>query len=255
MTRDIEDRLVAMLDAVSAPLPRREIFNRADDDFETEEELAKALGRLCADGRLVKSMRPRFNKQDEAVYTTPRVARAAQIGAAAKNVAEKEIAANDGRQDLREVLELSQPPEPEAPPPNEKENVMARKSKGEIHEAVRAAVLGAREPLSAADVAKAAGVGVAAAKRALKALAKEKIAQCTGAGRATRWGPFDTTSAGKAQARGKGQAASPQAPAGVTRRFGYFSDNALQVDCENCKGVLSEEDLVSLRAFTARFEQ
>jgi DNA-binding transcriptional ArsR family regulator len=74
MDRPIEDRLIAMLEAVDAPLSRRAIYSRVDEDFDSEEDLARALGRLVASGRLHRAMRPCFNKPDEAVYSTKPVA-------------------------------------------------------------------------------------------------------------------------------------------------------------------------------------
>jgi hypothetical protein len=71
MERDIESRLVATLEAVGAPLNRRSIFTHVDDDFVSEEELALCLGRMVADGRLVRAMRPRLGKDPEAIYSVP----------------------------------------------------------------------------------------------------------------------------------------------------------------------------------------
>jgi hypothetical protein len=41
MDRPIEDRLIAMLEAVDAPLSRRAIYSRVDEDFDSEEDLAR----------------------------------------------------------------------------------------------------------------------------------------------------------------------------------------------------------------------
>lgn len=84
LDRPAEDRLIALLEAVEAPLPRREIFGRVDTDFDTEEDLAKALGRLVADGRLHRAMRAtRPGKPEEAVYSTKPINRVAAIAAKA----------------------------------------------------------------------------------------------------------------------------------------------------------------------------
>lgn len=72
MDRTIEEKLVPLLEAVGAPITRAEIFKRVSEDVEDEEHLARVLGRLCADGTLVRRERPRFNSTPEFIYGTPK---------------------------------------------------------------------------------------------------------------------------------------------------------------------------------------
>lgn len=37
--------------------------------------------------------------------------------------------------------------------------------------------------------------------------------------------------------------------------FGYFSDGSLSIECSECQGKLTQDDLRALRAFTSRFEK
>lgn len=241
MSRDREDRLVAIVAAVNSPLPRREIFNRVDDDFDDEEDLAKTLGRMCADGRLVKTMRARFNKPDEAVYATPAGARLAAIAAAAGHVAQ---AANDGREHLRVIAPEDPPSTPPAP---DKENDMGRKSNAEILEAVKDVILGAREPLSSGEIAKCAGVGAPAAKRALKALAAEGLAQASGKGRAARWAHGTPASVPAAPSAAVVPRKAPVAAKGAT--YAVESTGAVAISVDKQEVRIEPGDVAALYAF------
>jgi hypothetical protein len=84
LDRSIEEKLVATLEAVDGALPRSEIFARVCDDFESEEHLAKSLGRLVASGALYRQKRVRPGAGEEFVYSTKPDARMAAIAAAAQ---------------------------------------------------------------------------------------------------------------------------------------------------------------------------
>lgn len=107
MDRTIEDRLPPLLEAAGAPLTRPQIFARVKGDVVDEEHLAQVLGRLVANGMLIRRERARFNSTPEFVYGTartidlavsaavrtaiehipaPKGARVAAIAAAAKKV-------------------------------------------------------------------------------------------------------------------------------------------------------------------------
>jgi hypothetical protein len=85
---DREARLVAILAAVGSPLPRGEIYARVDADFDDETQCAKTLGRLVADGRLVRSKRG-----EEFIYEAHRgnAARVGVIASAVENVQARDI--------------------------------------------------------------------------------------------------------------------------------------------------------------------
>lgn len=280
MDRPLEEKLVAMLEAAGGMLARRDIFTRVDDDFDSEEDLARCLGRLVADGSLVRQMRARPGKADEAIYGTPKAARGAVIAA----VGEKAHKANAVRrgdvlqrieatnQAVQERLSRMSDAEP-APPsattapgsapsttfaatPKEPENDMGkRRSPEEILEAVKDAILGAREPLNQADILTAASATREVARRAIKSLVKEGLVAVHGTGRGTKYGPAAAaaTPATPAVER-KTKAPRPPLAEGAAR-FGYFSDGSLQIEAEKCNGVLTQADLEALREFTARFDK
>lgn len=258
--REAEDRLAVVLEEASSALSRKEIFARVADDFDDEEDLAKALGRLVADGRLVRSTRPRFNRPDETAYATPKVTRLTAIASAAQQT---EIAANDGRELLREVIDDKQAPSAHGAPnsgPIQKENDMGRKTSVEVQELVKNTLYGAREPLGLADLSKSAGVTEGSAKSALKALMKEGQVESTGKGRAVKYGPKKGSSESPApESAAAPSTLTPRAPykaipTDATRKFGYFSDGSVSIECEQCKGTLSSADLKAFRAFAQRFE-
>lgn len=85
LDREVEDRIVAMLERVATPLPRNQLFARFDDDFESEEDLARVLGRLVANGRLLREKRP-SPAGEEFVYRAPNGSRVDAIAAAAAKV-------------------------------------------------------------------------------------------------------------------------------------------------------------------------
>lgn len=71
LDRDAEEKLVAVMEAVDGRLPRQQIWQRVCDDFASEEDLAKALGRLVANGRLVRDKRSNPRGGEEFVYGIP----------------------------------------------------------------------------------------------------------------------------------------------------------------------------------------
>lgn len=274
MDRPLEDKLVAQLEAVGAMLPWLEIYNRFGDDFEEKEDLVRCLGRLVADGRLVKQTRPRFGKPDEIVYGAPKAARAAAIAAAGEKVQMANEAPAPrpivGAPPVTPGFRLSTVPG--GPPieitgtaePDHKENEMGkRRSPEEILEAVKDAILSAREPLKQADIIKAAAATAAVVKKAIKALAKAGTITVHGTGRGTSYGPAKaaaTVPAATPAPRERGitkthTARALKAIEEGSARFGYFSDGSLQIEAQQCKGVLSRVDLEALRAFTARFDE
>jgi hypothetical protein len=98
---------------------------------------------------------------------------------------------------------------------------------------------------------KASGLSRSTINSALGRLQKARRAYSTGKGRATLWlkgakpagnGHAEPRAAAPAPAR------SPQKANG-SRRFGYFSDGSVTLDCTECKGTLSPEDIAELRSF------
>lgn len=45
------------------------------------------------------------------------------------------------------------------------------------------------------------------------------------------------------------------APADGERRFGFYSDGVLEIDCPSCKGRLTQDDIAAMSAFVKTFEQ
>lgn len=43
-------------------------------------------------------------------------------------------------------------------------------------------------------------------------------------------------------------------PATTERRFGFYSDGVLEIDCPNCKGSLTQADIIAMRDFVNKFE-
>lgn len=82
LDRKFEDKLVALVEAVGAQLSRQQIYGRVSDDVDSEEQLAKCLGRLVASGRLTRERRARFGAEDELVYGPAGAPRAATLAAA-----------------------------------------------------------------------------------------------------------------------------------------------------------------------------
>lgn len=255
MSREREDKLVAILAAVGSGLPRRAIYDRVDEEFDNEEDLAKTLGRLVADGRLAREMRPRLGKNPEAIYSTPRgnAARLQVIVAAAHKTVAPNVTAIPV-----ELIEIPAfLPTAPAASPLDKENDMGRRSTAEILALVKDALFGARElPMSLADVATAAGVTSGSAKSALKALAKEDLANSMGKGRGTKWapGPVLDKAVPAVPRRASSTPAAPPVVLNGGARFGYFNDGTLAIEAENCKGVLASGELSALRDYLSRFE-
>jgi hypothetical protein len=71
---DLETRIVAMCEAIGAGVTRASLWERFSDDFETEGDLAKCLGRLTASGRLYRGARKRPGLSDEFIYSASPVA-------------------------------------------------------------------------------------------------------------------------------------------------------------------------------------
>ncbi len=67
---DPESHLLAIVEAAEGALSRAQIYSRVSDDFVDEEDLARCLGRMVADGRLHRSFRQRPGAKDEFVYGT-----------------------------------------------------------------------------------------------------------------------------------------------------------------------------------------
>lgn len=105
-----ERRLVAHMEEAGAELTRAQIWLRMrDDDFADEQELAKCLGRLTADGRLVREKRSRPGAPEEFVYRAPNAKKPAtqstEIAAAAEPPAQaKESAMPRNSDDKRKSI-------------------------------------------------------------------------------------------------------------------------------------------------------
>lgn len=150
----MEEKLTAVLAAAGGGLTRVALFDRLDDVFETEGDLAKALGPMVADGRLLRSSRPRPGKADEFVYTVAKNEHTAAIATA-----------------------------PKSTPAAARE----RKHSGELAAAVLAALRGASEPLKSAAIAEVLQVHVSNVVTALAKLEARGDAERQGAGRSTLW--------------------------------------------------------------------
>lgn len=70
----IEERLVAICADAGGGLTRGSIWERFSDDFETEGDLAKCLGRMVACGDLVRGTRKTPGALDQFVYSAPKSA-------------------------------------------------------------------------------------------------------------------------------------------------------------------------------------
>jgi hypothetical protein len=87
-----------------------------------------------------------------------------------------------------------------------------------------------------------------AVNAAIVRLKKASRVHSIGKGRATLWHRGAKNAA--AQPPSEPGRAQPRKPNGDGRRFGYFSDGSLSLDCEACKGTLTAADITALREFT-----
>lgn len=156
LDRDADEKLVAILEAVNAPLPRAEIFARVDDDFEDEQACAKALGRLVTSGRIFRASRERPGKGEEFVYSAKPIDRTALIAAVAAKV------------------QAAPKPKPETPtePANE-EQPMPKKAKVVDANQYLAALPAERGWVKPRELAKELGVSREAANSHLRELADD----------------------------------------------------------------------------------
>jgi hypothetical protein len=96
-------------------------------------------------------------------------------------------------------------------------------------------------------IAIAAALSPKATQKALGRLKDLRIATFERSGKSTLWSKTKTAALAtdlRAAASRADTGAKPHA-----RRFGYFNDGAMTIDCESCKGTLSAEDLQDFREF------
>lgn len=252
MSRDLEAHIIAAIKAAAAPLSRPQLWDVVSEHFAAEAELAQFLLRMVDEGSLARTQRPRLDARPEYVYSLPQAnaARLEVIAAAAASIERPEPAPAH-----EEVPEM-------------KADIVDKK--------ILVHLAPSRGWLKVALIAKHVGASIPTVRARLAALASENQIQSTGKRHGVHYAGLEAAplADGKkptARARRKPKAtrsrrhpAAPvqtsaprpmPAPPNGTRRFGYFSDGALQIDCPECKGVLSQEDLVALRDFVLPLEE
>lgn len=156
---------------------------------------------------------------------------------------------------------------PAAPTPSMETHTMPKKRATRIKtEDAIAAIVAVLTPAGAPleDVAAAADLPGKATQRVLGKLRIEKRAALIGRGKNALWASPGTPAAAQVPApqvetRDAAIAARVATPRGNGhdangRKFGYFSDGSVSIDCEECKGTLTVADLKAFRTFATRFE-
>lgn len=187
LDRGAETKLIAILTAVGAPLARRQIFDRVDDEFSTEEDLARCLGRLVADGRLVRAMRPRPGKEDEAVYSTPGTSPPPRVQTSAQPAAATVMCTECGA--------VGDAPHLKSCSKNERENVVA-KILGKTRERIITLFKPSAGWISIGEIAESLDLSGQTVQYHLKALVNEGKIHATGTTMNRRYAHVDVKPAG-----------------------------------------------------------
>jgi hypothetical protein len=173
-----EDRLVAILHAVGAPLPRTEIYARVDGEYDSEADLAKVLGPLVASGRLLRSK----NTREQFVYQAAPGDRAATIATTAIASAPERL------QTSTPSLDLHQPESDAAPPPRAPRRKETRMRAGSpLRLQIAEFMTPDRGWLKPLEIAQAIGEDLTAVKHQLHNLLAAKELQVQGKSRNRRY--------------------------------------------------------------------
>jgi hypothetical protein len=154
----------------------------------------------------------------------------------------------------------SPPPEVPATPSPSQETTMPKTKRGPrvssqaANTAVEAALTDTGRTVEV--IAIAAALTPKATQKALGRLRRLRLATFERSGKSTLWLKGKTAAAATdvraAGAGGGGGARTTPMKSlceGLTRKFGYFNDGAVSINCESCKGELTAAELKEFRAF------